>query len=486
MITDRKLPDFWQNPVTELPDTPQISPDDLKAVFDSNTNELKPNFNGLINDLAGAGGASEIGASELYANDPSGTNVQAKLEAVYNIAKDAVAGGIPDRSISGIKLEAGAVSENELSSETVSAFVKKEGAVMTGELVLADYPQNSMGAVPKDMLQNFSRIKNRITTTYNQSIAAGASVIKKLPHGGSFITITNSLTNPSFENTSFWQTSSQINYSTDYALDGTRSMRVNFSTGTGILSNNMTLPLNHVYYAFSNWKVINCPRACLSCSIRRVSGNYLYATLEPTITGASDWTRYSKVFTHTTSADIKIEMGAWTADGLTVVDAYLDGMSIIDLTAAFGAGNEPTKAWCDANIPFFTGSYDIMITPSTLAYPDRAKLFFKSGITKGVRTAVEINRDTDGNYHCCASGSSYQNISGTTGFSGPVWLTNSTGKIFYEEGTGTNYANFGASSLGATNFTMYVTVDDLYINLNITNTDTSSQTLTTTVTAEVY
>jgi len=31
---------------------------------------------------------------------------------------------------------------------------------------------------------------------------------------------------------------------------------------------------------------------------------------------------------------------------------------LIDLTAAFGSGNEPTKEWCDANIPNFIGTLD--------------------------------------------------------------------------------------------------------------------------------
>ena len=39
---------------------------------------------------------------------------------------------------------------------------------------------------------------------------------------------------------------------------------------------------------------------------------------------------------------------------------YLDGVMVIDLTAAFGSGKEPSKAWCDANIPYFTGSMDVM------------------------------------------------------------------------------------------------------------------------------
>lgn len=32
---------------------------------------------------------------------------------------------------------------------------------------------------------------------------------------------------------------------------------------------------------------------------------------------------------------------------------------LIDLTEAFGAGNEPTKEWCDVNIPYFIGTTNI-------------------------------------------------------------------------------------------------------------------------------
>ncbi len=38
-------------------------------------------------------------------------------------------------------------------------------------------------------------------------------------------------------------------------------------------------------------------------------------------------------------------------------DLWADGLMIIDLTESFGAGNEPSKAWCDENIPYFDGSY---------------------------------------------------------------------------------------------------------------------------------
>ena len=47
----------------------------------------------------------------------------------------------------------------------------------------------------------------------------------------------------------------------------------------------------------------------------------------------------------------------------TAGSVWIDGALLVDLTAAFGAGSEPTKSWCDSNIPFFLGSLDIDTSP---------------------------------------------------------------------------------------------------------------------------
>jgi hypothetical protein len=48
----------------------------------------------------------------------------------------------------------------------------------------------------------------------------------------------------------------------------------------------------------------------------------------------------------------------FVVDGTQTV--YRANPLLIDLTAVFGAGNEPTKEWCDANIPNFIGTHDIV------------------------------------------------------------------------------------------------------------------------------
>ena len=55
--------------------------------------------------------------------------------------------------------------------------------------------------------------------------------------------------------------------------------------------------------------------------------------------------------------------------------AYIDDAMLIDLTAAFGAGNEPNQEWCDTNIEYFAGNktiqyegpnkYDLTVTTPT-------------------------------------------------------------------------------------------------------------------------
>lgn len=50
-ITDRKIT-AWTNPIASEADRPQRTASDMKAVFDSNSNQLKESLNGLIDDLS--------------------------------------------------------------------------------------------------------------------------------------------------------------------------------------------------------------------------------------------------------------------------------------------------------------------------------------------------------------------------------------------------------------------------------------------------
>lgn len=78
-LLDRKITSFVQ-PVTSLDDKPQMTAAALKAAFDSNSNELRPALNGVIDDLTGTGGAGEIGVTAISGVD--GTTVQLVLVAL--------------------------------------------------------------------------------------------------------------------------------------------------------------------------------------------------------------------------------------------------------------------------------------------------------------------------------------------------------------------------------------------------------------------
>ena len=43
---------------------------------------------------------------------------------------------------------------------------------------------------------------------------------------------------------------------------------------------------------------------------------------------------------------------------------WFDEVMIVDLTVGWGSGSEPTKEWCDSNLPFFMGTIKLAILPS--------------------------------------------------------------------------------------------------------------------------
>lgn len=64
--------------------------------------------------------------------------------------------------------------------------------------------------------------------------------------------------------------------------------------------------------------------------------------------------------------------------------AYIDDAMLIDLTAAFGAGNEPTQEWCDANIEYFAGN-------KTIQYEAPTTYDLTSAIPSKIKTGDILN-----------------------------------------------------------------------------------------------
>lgn len=76
----------------------------------------------------------------------------------------------------------------------------------------------------------------------------------------------------------------------------------------------------------------------------------------------NQWHTYSDILSFPYVAGENWTLRSFTVNGSQTV--YRQRHMIIDLTAAFGAGNEPTKDWCDRCIPFFEGTIGIISAAS--------------------------------------------------------------------------------------------------------------------------
>ena len=76
--------------------------------------------------------------------------------------------------------------------------------------------------------------------------------------------------------------------------------------------------------------------------------------------GASkSWNIVSKVNNRSSFSNTNAVLRLDYNNNNATTSVWYDGAMLIDLTEAFGSGNEPDVAWCDANIPYFTGSETI-------------------------------------------------------------------------------------------------------------------------------
>ena len=78
-LNDHKIA-AWTNPIVGEADRPQRSASSMKAVFDSNSNQLKDSVNGLIDDLAAPGGIDLLGTTQVPG--VSGTTLSEQLESL--------------------------------------------------------------------------------------------------------------------------------------------------------------------------------------------------------------------------------------------------------------------------------------------------------------------------------------------------------------------------------------------------------------------
>lgn len=84
----------WTQPVVNEADRPRRSAQEMKAVFDSNSNQLKEAFNGLIDALSGDGSADEIKLEDGKSVEEAVKGVSTSLEAAVSNLSAAIEAAI--------------------------------------------------------------------------------------------------------------------------------------------------------------------------------------------------------------------------------------------------------------------------------------------------------------------------------------------------------------------------------------------------------
>lgn len=145
--------------------------------------------------------------------------------------------------------------------------------------------------------------------------------------------------------------------------------------------------------------------------------------------------------------------------------AYIDDVMLIDLTAAFGAGNEPTQEWCDTNIEYFSGNktiqyetpnkYDLTVTtPTKIQTGDILNCPYSGSMKSVILPKGQYQLECWGAQGGNGSGNaSYPG--GKGGYSkGIITLNKKTNLYLYTGGqglNGTTYNSNGATTTGGFN-----------------------------------
>lgn len=170
------------------------------------------------------------------------------------------------------------------------------------------------------------------------------------------ISMTNLIPNASLERNESW---SGITYDSANALFGVRSQKL--PAGTSVATCPMPTPvLGHKYYG-RHYLKSNGTNSPADCRFEWFSGdgsgyNFVFGRNNGNY---PEWGMESAVIHITVLNGTSFVMRSFVVNG--TAEMWADGFMIVDLTETFGAGNEPDKAWCDENIPFFEGTETLPI-----------------------------------------------------------------------------------------------------------------------------
>lgn len=248
--------------------------------------------------------------------------------------------------------------------------------------VLQIYPESSVGV---DFNMDFSKMTSTpqtaktpplryLTTKYhpvsveNEVTSAVNEQEVEVAGGGGVYAITNLIPNGNFEtDTSGWTAvSSTLTKDSSYYMFGSSALKI---VATGTTYSRARLSLNsiiqdksHVYYLFAYGiaTTLTTGNTWFMEITRRINDVTTYdSSWFPRHNTTGIWERANKYFEayyFNSSTNHFLDIMSANAGVAGTDTIFADGVCLVDLTAAFGAGNEPTKAWCDEHLSYFEGT----------------------------------------------------------------------------------------------------------------------------------
>lgn len=168
------------------------------------------------------------------------------------------------------------------------------------------------------------------------------------------VSLTNLITDPTFDSNNW-----SISPDSTRAKYGNKSLKLTGTTGTTevVTTNKNTMNLDNTHKYYGRFEAYP--------TVAGLTGGIYWPIAEPSFNdgtslgAANQWNIVSSINTRTSFTSGNQSYRLDFNNNNTAANVWYDGVMMIDLTAAFGAGNEPDKTWCDNNIPFFEGTKKI-------------------------------------------------------------------------------------------------------------------------------
>ena len=206
--------------------------------------------------------------------------------------------------------------------------------------------------------------KHNITCTVKTGAGKTTTVTKNIEITYQAYTITNLITNGSFENGIDGCYGTCPNLSgIGQGLYGNYSIIVNSSLGLGEIAavpkNGCYLIQNHKYYSFLSVYIYSYTQGPFVAL--HISGLTAIILNAEQVNKSLQWQKVSGIGIAENSTGVynDIRIGKSYNHQDVIWSSYFDGIAVIDLTATFGSGNEPDKEWCDKHINYFDGTATI-------------------------------------------------------------------------------------------------------------------------------